>query len=389
MILVYIQSMRIRHCAFLATLLLSFSKSSFAQLELSNETTYLSEIVYHTSQTEVTGTNFIGWFLNVTSLTFIENHSLNVGLMLTHGGEPSANIVGDLQTFSNLEAGFLYGFNELFYQYEKNDFWLKLGQVDINSDFFVSENGLLYTHSSFGIDPTTTVNVPAPTYPVVGGSVTTQIPITKNIKVRAGVFDGQFANARNNFLPINWSTTSDEGILFVIEPQFNLFQGRLLQKAGVYHHSGLFVNREVLAPFADLAQKRGLTSFYSTTDLEMKRWNSSRSLHAFLQTTWSQRDVSIIHQYVGFGLRTENLISTDFKNEIGIALAFANVNSENYNASEWNNLAHETVIEITYKQHVNEWLSLQPYFHYMGMKEYQTAELKNPIAVAIRANILF
>lgn len=377
--------MRLRFFAFF----ILCSQVSIAQIGLKNETAYLTEVVYHTSQTDVNGTDFIGWLLNTTTAEFNDKHSLNIGLMLTHGGEPSANIVGDLQTFSNLEAGFLYGFDEVFYQYADGDFWLKIGQVDINSDFFVSENGLLYTHSSFGIDPATTVNLPAPTYPVVGASITGQVPITEKIKLRAGVFDGQFATPENSRLRIDWSLNSEEGLLYIIEPEFTLFKGRVLQKIGFYHHSGRFLDRRESAQGSSNQLLRGLSSFYSTTDIELKKWNQKESLHAFLQTNFSQRSISIIHQYFGFGIRGKNFIPSKRSNEIGIGIAYANVNSEGYNAGEWNDLAHETVLEITYMHQINPWLSLQPYFQYIGMREYEVQGLRNPIVAAMRANFIF
>ena len=92
----------------LLTPLILLPIESVAQgLKFTNETAYLSEVLTHTSENEGQEAHFIGWLLNTTALTLGEKHSLNLGVMVTHGGYPSANIVGDLQTFSNLEAGTL------------------------------------------------------------------------------------------------------------------------------------------------------------------------------------------------------------------------------------------------------------------------------------------
>ena len=88
----------------LLTPLILLPIESVAQgLKFTNETAYLSEVLTHTSENEGQEAHFIGWLLNTTALTLGEKHSLNLGVMVTHGGYPSANIVGDLQTFSNLE----------------------------------------------------------------------------------------------------------------------------------------------------------------------------------------------------------------------------------------------------------------------------------------------
>lgn len=364
-----------------------YANASLAQsFSFENSTTYLSEIVGHNSENEGENIHFIGWFLNTSSFKLNESHSLNIGLMLTHGGEPSANIVGDLQVFSNLEAGFLYGFNEVYYQYEKEDFWVKLGQVDINTDFILSESGLMYTHSSFGIDPGATLNMPAPTYPVTALSLSTQIPIHHHLKLKLGVFDGQFAQPKNDFLTIDWTLNKDEGLLFIIEPEFSLFDGRLIQKVGFYHHSGLFLDRAVTDNIQNQSPlKRGLSTLYTVSDLNLKTWANGKKLDLFLQTAWSEKRVSLISNYLGFGVKASNFIESLPQNEIGIAIASANVNSEGYNAQEWNNLASETVIEVTYKQQIKEWLNLQPYFQYIGMKEIGNKE-KNPSILGFRMN---
>lgn len=200
----------------------------------------MGEVFTHTSNNPGDKTHLLGWFLNSSSLEIGKYHSLHMGLMLTHGGEPSVNIIGDLQTFSNLEAGFLYGFYETYYQYERDKWWLKIGQQDINSDFLVSENGTLFTYSSFGIDAVATVNMPTPTYPVTGVSLTSQFQFSDQSNIRIGVFDGQFAVPKNNFLSIDWNLNSNDGMLYILEFEQHLLNDLLVQKVGYYYHSGNF-----------------------------------------------------------------------------------------------------------------------------------------------------
>ncbi|PWL24616.1 MAG: hypothetical protein DCO95_18370 [Roseivirga sp. XM-24bin3] len=368
---------------------LTLAKSKSQDIQISNETIYLSEVLTFTAPSKSGEFHFIGWLVNNTRLSINEHHSLNLGLMLTHGGEPSVNSVGDLQVFSNLEAGFLYGFNEVYYQYEKGDLWFKVGQVDINTDFAVTENGLLFTHSSFGIDPATTLNLPAPTYPVTAGSITAQIPISTNFKLRFGVFDGQFAMSKNDFLRIDWSLNKDEGMLYIVEPEFNLFRNKITQKIGFYHHSGLFLDRTYNGVVQNEAPTiRGLNTFYTISDLELKRWNENRKLSLFIQTAWSQRNVSIVSNYLGIGFRATNLFNTKKDNQLGLAVGHANVNSDDYNAGEWNNLANETVLELTYQHFIKDWLNVQPYFQLIHMAQRMNEDT-TPTVYGIRFNWSF
>ncbi|OEK01460.1 hypothetical protein BFP97_07970 [Roseivirga sp. 4D4] len=349
-------------------------------LEYTNETIYLSEVLAHTSENEGKDLHLIGWLLNTSNLSISEKHSLNLGLMLTHGGEPSANIVGDLQTFSNIEAGFLYGFYEMYYQYYTDDFWLKFGQQDLNTDFFVSENALLFTHSSFGIDPVATINMPAPTYPVVGAALTTGIRLNDKLDLKLGVFDGQFAVPRDNFLTVNWDLPNDQGLLYLVEPEFRLFRDRLIQKVGFFHHSGQFTNRETQNT------TRGLSAFYLVSDLLISK-KDEKTVNLFFQFNSSTKVVSDLNYYYGLGLRLSNYIGKK-TNEIGLALGHARLNNEFLSVRSKYNLKSETIIEINYKQEISDWLSLQPYFHWIGMNQIIDNQ-KNPIIIALRAYIKF
>lgn len=365
----------------LLTLLILLPLESIAQnLKYSNNTAYLSEILTHTSENEGQKTHFLGWFLNNSVLALGEKHSVNLGLMLTHGGEPSADIVGDLQTFSNLEAGSLYGFYEIYYQYQTENFWLKIGQQDLNTDFLVSENGLLFTHSSFGIDPVATIGMPAPTYPPTAASLTVGIDLNEQIKLKLGVFDGQFAALNGSFLTVNWNLNKDEGLLYIIEPEFKLFNNRLTQKVGFYRHSGQFIDRETLN------SSKGQSAFYLVSDYQLIE-KGEKTANLFLQFNTSTKSVSDLNYYYGIGLRLTNYVHGK-PNEIGLALGHAKLNDDFTSVRNEFNLTSETVIELNYKQELSSWISLQPYFQWIGMNEISNAQ-KNPIIFALRAYIEF
>lgn len=372
---------------FLLTLFLSLfflstpvahSQTSF---KFSNKTAYLTEALTHTSPNPGTDLHVLGWFLNNSILEIGENHSFNLGLMVTHGSQPSADIVGDLQTFSNLESDFLYGFNEVYYQYQIDNFWLKIGQQDINSDFLFTENGLLFTHSSFGIDPVATVNMPAPTFPVTALSITAGIDINANLHLNLGVFDGQFAEPKNDFLGINWSQSKAEGYIYIVEPEFKLFDGKLSQKVGFYHHSGQFVNRETLA------LQTGLSAFYLISDLQFFQ-RGEKSGNFFFQFDKSTKVISDLKYYYGFGFKFDNLIKSDKLNELGIGLGHARLNNEFASVAADYSIKQETFIEINYKQEVKDWLSIQPYFQWIDINT-AASNPKNPIILALRAYIEF
>lgn len=350
-------------------------------VKFNNKTAYLSELITHTSPNNGAKLHLLSWLTNTSNLAFQNGHSLSMTLMLTHGGEPSANIVGDLQTFSNIEAGFLYGFYEVFYQYEHKDFWLKIGQQDINSDLLLTQTGLFYTHSSFGADPVTTINIPAPTYPVAALAITTHFKVNNLLSMQLGVFDGQFAQPKNDFLSLDWSLSKDEGLLYVVEPAFSFLKGKWVQKIGFYHHSGLFQRKD------NGNMSRGLSAFYLLADIQLKEW-TNRRLDLFYQYSRSSKFVSDVNSYFGIGLKMTNPLGSQPEDEFGIALGYASLNTQFLSVIDAYNVHAEAAIEVSYKTKINDWLSLQPYVHYLGMDDLGQTE-RNPLIFALRAHVSF
>ena len=279
----------------------------------------------------------MAWLSNNTSIHFNQKHSFNLGLMLTQGGQPSVRDIGDLQTFSNLEAGFLYGFNEVYYQYEAEEVWLKIGQQDINTDFMFSDNGLLFAHSSFGIDPATTINLPAPTYPYAALSITTRLSLFKQIDLRLGIFDGQFAKERGSFLPIYWSLKKSEGLIYLIEPELTWLNQRAITKFGLLYHSGDFENK------SSGRLEKGLVSFYSISDFKFFS-HGQKNYHLFYQVNSSSKSVIKIDFYLGLGLRLENPFHIKLNHEFGLAMAYAHINSDQPIVNNSFDIGSETVL---------------------------------------------
>jgi len=197
-----------------------------SDFKIKNSTAYIAEFFTTNSERQEYFFQPLGLIINSTAAQFKTHHNFRIDAMLSYGAEPTAHITRDLQTFSNIEAGFLFGFFQFCYQYAKNNFWLKVGHQDINSDFLIPDYGLSFSRSSFGIDPVATINMPAPTYPVSAMSVTSQIRFNNQYTLRLGVFDGQFEGPNGDFLGLKTRLDKDEGYLFWVENQLSIFQNR-------------------------------------------------------------------------------------------------------------------------------------------------------------------
>jgi len=199
--------------------------------------------------------------------------------------------------------------------------------------------------------------------------------------LKIGVFDGQFATPNNDYLGINWSLNKDEGLIYIVEPEFKLFNGKLSQKIGYYHHSGEFLNHETLN------MQKGLSAFYLVSDLNLMQ-NGDKAVNLFLQFDRSTKAVSDLRYYYGLGLKFDNLIKSERQNELGIGLGHARLNSQFSTVAEAYDIDRETFIEINYKHQIKDWLSIQPYFQWINI-DALNSDPKNPVIAALRAYIEF
>jgi hypothetical protein len=109
------------------------------------------------------------------------------------GGSPS-EIVGDMQTVSNIDADDTWKLYEAWYQQNLFDekLSLLLGLFDLNSEFDVTENAGLFLNSSFGIGPDYSQsggNGPS-IFPTTSLAFRVRVQPTDAFYVQSAVFDG-------------------------------------------------------------------------------------------------------------------------------------------------------------------------------------------------------
>ena len=98
--------------------------------------------------------------LQTENLDLWENGIFRVHIQNTYGQQPSSQLVGDIQVFSNIEnknCSYLYQF---YYQHQWKNMSLLIGKQDLNERFFVSEPAGHFINSSFGIMPVASLNTP-------------------------------------------------------------------------------------------------------------------------------------------------------------------------------------------------------------------------------------
>lgn len=292
---------------------------------------------------------------------------VNVGN--THGGEPSADLVGDFQGVSNIEAGNLTFMYELWFRQSLGNVSLTLGLQDLNANFAVNEDGALFTNSSFGIHSSIADNIPSPIFPLTALGANIQWDISNSCIWRTALFDGTPDDFENNPYNLNWKLSKDQGFLAVTEFQLNksLLKGKTASyKVGLYYHQH---NDSI-----DAEQKTG--GFYFVGDQQI-----NAKLSVFSQIGLAPKKMNANNHYYSLGFNYKGLFDKRPDDQIGLAVAHADIHESP--------VGSETTIELAYKLVVNENIYIKPDVQYVINPAGTTSKLNNALVGFVRFGLEF
>ena len=167
-----------------------------------------------------TGYNYLG-YANVNISFNTQNANLWKGGEFlihpasTHGGEPTANLIGDYQGASNIEAGNHIYMHELWYKQKTGNLNFIFGLQDLNANFAKSSIGENFINSSFGIHSIFSENLNAPIFPLTALGFSTNWNISKKLVFQSSVLDRHPTNFENNTSNIKWKFDKDNGTLTI------------------------------------------------------------------------------------------------------------------------------------------------------------------------------
>jgi len=280
-------------------------------------------------------TEKLGWWSGGTAY---------VEFIVNHGSDPSAALVGDIQSVSNIADGNRTRLQQLWFEQRVMDGAISLlfGTHDLNSEFDVTEYGGLFTNSSFGISPEISGNVGASLWPEAGLGGRVALQVGDHMSFRLAAYDGD---------PATRGLNASEGYLYIAEAAYS--NDATAYKMGAWSH--------------DKAPRQGgglgLTGAYLVVDQPLWQCNES-AFGAFLQLGYAQRGAENIKNYVGAGLHVSGLIPGRADDEAGVAMARADF-SDAYLLANTGFRKNETVFEITYRAQLTDWLAIQPAFQYI------------------------
>ena len=345
--------------------------------------TYKGDVVSNTEGGIRTGTAYLGLvdlFLNLDTehAGFWKGGELMIHGTNSHGEEPSANLIGDLQVVSNIEAGnhtFLY---ELWYKQEIATICITIGLQDMNAEFAGCDAGSLFINSSFGIHSVIAGNIVAPIFPLTSTGLTICWEPPGLFHLKTAVYKGCPVDFESNPHNLKWDLNFQNGLLWIAEGEFS-WSGQK-NRENTFKAGTFFQRHRKNEGDTQTEEKNEYDyGFYLTGNHQLSREHDKNKLNAFYQLGWSPRNDNF--GYLGAGFTYSGLFSRKNKDIAGLAMARAMMTGTSSR--------DETTVELTYKTQVTKNIYFQPDVQYVIQPAGTEKQLKNAVAGLLRFGMEF
>lgn len=386
-----------RHIIILILLIVGISSSLLSQEETEEspvtfEAAYAGDIVSNFTGGIKKGTLYLGIIdlaatVNTEAAGLWKGGEFVINIQNTHGGTPTANLVGDLQVFDNIENGDFTYLYQLFYKQTLGKLSMLVGKHDLNSEFFASDYAGEYINSTFGIMSLAPVNVPVSIFPKTSLAAMLKYELWDGLSIQAAVYDGDPLDLDADPYSVDFKLSKDEGFMTFAEvhvsPEIASLPGTY--KIGFFNHS---------ADFTDLTDStksyKGNTGVYAIADQMIYKENEEgdQGLGALYQIGFAPDNRNLNDFYLALGLNYYGLVPGRDEDVLGIAMAHASISNQLVDSDPDNIFKHETVVEFTYGAAIGDHFAIKPNLQYI-INPGADASLKNALAGILRFEISF
>jgi porin len=289
---------------------------------------------------------------------------------LYHGGGSVSTRTGDAQGPSNIEAPQGLKLLELWADWRpgrSSRHSLRAGVYDVNSEFDALPSAALFLNSSQGIGvdlAQTGANGPS-IFPTTGLALRYRHEAANGWSLIAAAVDGVPGDPERP-RATSFRFSSDEGALGIVEASYS--NGRLAKlAAGAWAYSAKFEHLTATDARGDPLLLRRNRGAYAHAEYAFGPTfaDGAAAASAFLRYGRANADINRFGSYLGAGVVLRGLLgdAEGRRDELGLALAQAR------NGGPWRAQAAasgaaanraETVLELTWRIPVNDWLVLQP-----------------------------
>lgn len=346
-----------------------------------------------------------------------------------HGRGPSANLVGNEQLVSGLEATRDTKLYDLWIEQGVFDGRLsvRIGQEGINDEFMISQYATLFVNSSFGFPALTALDLPSggANYPLATPFARVRYQASDPLTLLGGVYNGDPAPSGPGDPQLRDAGGTafrlDDHTFWVGEAQYSTGQGKGdlpgIYKLGAWYSTSPFADRRfdtsglLLASPASTRVPRTHSPGYGVYGIvdqmiwrpgDVKGDDDTRGLAAFGEVMAAPGSFNLSDLSFYGGLNWKGMLPGRADDVAGLAVAYIGLSAAAH-AHGTDLIAFtgrgqpfadsETVIEATYSYKVNGWLTLQPDAQYVlhpnaGMP-VNGRVLKDAVVVAARATVTF
>lgn len=332
---------------------------------------------------------------------------VRTSLLYPHGKSASGELLGDLQTASNIDA---YDSVALYEWWFEQRCWqdrvsLRLGQQLVDQEFTTTASGALFLNSSFGwpaFISGNTLNTGPAYYRAALGALLWMEPV-KDFYLQAGVFDGdtfddRAGSPKKNPHGTNLRLSSEQGAFAIAEAGVRLNHekdARALPgtyKIGGWLHTAEF--EDVLNPSHQHGENFGVY-----LAIEQNVWREAKNdegfdqgLSAFFRAGLSPADRNLFSFTFDTGINYTGLIPGRDEDTFGLGVAFVRI-SEDVRGAERAagtgiNSDYELALEVTYEFLLTSWWSVQPDFQWIRHPGGSRA-LDDAFVLGLRTRITF
>ena len=307
-----------------------------------------------------------------------QNGTFNFYFLGNAGGDPSLR-AGDYQVASNLEAPDTFKLYEAWYEHRfaNERVSVLVGLHDVNSEFYVTEHGLLFLNSSFGIGPE--IGQAAPSFfPTTSPGVRLRVTPTANTYAIAAVYDGVPGDPTD---PYGTEVAFDDG-----DGVFGIGEIGLLGTGGTYYKLGLggWVTTAQFDDFAGNSHNDN-AGLYLIGERDLWRAEDGRGLGVFAQLGFADEDMNQTGTYAGAGVNWTGPLPSRPEDVAGFAVAHAR-NGDDFRQANPGLERAETTLEWTYLIPATPWLSVQPDVQYV-VDPGMDPTLDNAVIVGFRVQV--
>jgi porin len=282
---------------------------------------------------------------------------------------------------------------ELWYEHTfdlyNTDLSMLIGQHDLNSEFIITDYGLLFLQSSFGINNEISNNIPLSNFPVAALGFRIKWEPTESLYLMAEISDGDAGKDESG---LHWTLNSEEGLVTFYELGYHFGdkdESRTMPgtyKFGWWYHTAEFDDVRDVDVSGNPIEHSDNYGIYFIADQMLFPGEGEKGLGAFVQVGGVPKDRNEVDFYIGGGIHYRGLIPSREDDIFGLAVAHASISEDLRDVKKMDR--HETAIEATYRVSVFPFLAVQPGLQVV-FNPGADSSLDNAIVSILRVQITF